>query len=45
MRPLIARQCSEQSQKVSVISALKRHRNKRKIEEEKAADTEETEST
>ena len=45
VRPLLARQCSEQGQKVSAISALKSHRNKRKIEEEKAADTEETLST
>ena len=45
VRPLLARQCSEQGQKVSAISALKSHRNERKIDEEKAADTEETVST
>ena len=45
VRPLLARQCSEQGQKVSAISALKGHRNKRQIEEEKAAGTEETVST
>ena len=42
VRPLLARQCSEQGQKVSAFSALKRHRNKKKVEEEKAADNEET---
>ena len=45
VRPLLARQCSEQSQRVSAISALKSHRNKRKIQEEKAADNDKTVST
>ena len=45
VRPLLARQCSEQGQKVSAISALRSHRNKKKVQAEKAADKEETVST